>query len=112
MIAALNHDTLPPTLHVDHPSPHIDWSAGTVRLLTEPVPWPATDHPRTAAVSSFGISGTNAHLILQQAPTPGPAPVSSAANRGPPPPPLLRVWPISARSPHALAAQASGCTST
>ncbi|OOK67806.1 beta-ketoacyl synthase, C-terminal domain protein [Mycobacterium kansasii] len=81
MIAALNHDTLPVTRNVDRPSPHIDWSAGTVRLLTEAVPWPLADHPRTAAVSSFGISGTNAHLILRQAPprwpsrrSPGPRP--------------------------------------
>ena len=109
MIAALNHETLPPTLNVDHPSPHIDWSAGTVRLLTEPVPWPDTDHARTAAVSSFGISGTNAHLILQQPPTP---PAASADARrharqarhsdefG------LPIWPVSARTPAALSAQA------
>ena len=109
MIQALNHDLLPPTLHVDRPSPHIDWSAGTVRLLTEPVPWPVTGHPRTAAVSSFGISGTNAHLILQQAP-PHPLPAaptvsgrpSARIRLGSP----LRMWPVSARTPAALAAQA------
>ena len=100
MITALQHDTLPATLHVDAPSPHVDWSAGTVRLLTEPVAWPRTDHPRTAAVSSFGISGTNAHLILQQ------APFAPAASEPTPRPPLLWVWPVSARSPKALAAQA------
>jgi mycoketide-CoA synthase len=106
MIAALNNDTLPPTLHVDHPSPHIDWSAGTVRLLTEPVPWPVNDHPRTAAVSSFGISGTNAHVIVQQAPQQAPAaPAQPAADPTAQPASLL-VWPVSARSTKALAAQA------
>ncbi|WP_414683908.1 type I polyketide synthase, partial [Mycobacterium marinum] len=68
MIQALNHATLPPTLHIDQPSPHIDWSAGVLRLPTKAMPWPGGDHPRTAAVSSFGISGTNAHLIVQQSP--------------------------------------------
>jgi len=101
MVEALNHDSLPPTLNVDRPSPHIDWSAGTVRLLTDPVPWPHTDHPRTAAVSSFGISGTNAHVILQQAPATEPAePTDHGVELG------LRMWPVSARTPAALSAQA------
>ncbi|WP_191499889.1 type I polyketide synthase, partial [Mycobacterium simulans] len=101
MIQAINHDVLPPTLHVDHPSPHVDWSAGTVRLLTEPTNWPVTDHPKTAAVSSFGISGTNAHVIVQQAPA-APA-VREITPMGEP---ALRIWPISARTPTALSAQA------
>jgi acyl transferase domain-containing protein/acyl-CoA synthetase (AMP-forming)/AMP-acid ligase II/acyl carrier protein/NADP-dependent 3-hydroxy acid dehydrogenase YdfG len=109
MIAALNHDSLPPTLNVDHPSPHIDWSAGTVRLLTEAVPWPDTDHLRTAAVSSFGISGTNAHLILQQPPTPpaGPAGARRHARQARHSDEFgLPIWPVSARTPAALRAQA------
>ncbi|MFA7755162.1 SDR family NAD(P)-dependent oxidoreductase [Streptomyces sp. NRRL B-2790] len=71
MVLALQHEQLPQTLYAQQPSPHVDWSAGEVELLSEPVPWPANERVRRAGVSSFGMSGTNAHVILEEAPTTG-----------------------------------------
>nr|ADH04660.1 TugD [Chondromyces crocatus] len=113
MVLAMQHGLLPMTLHAGTPSPHVDWSERTVRLLTEPVPWPAQGRPRRAGVSSFGISGTNAHLLLEEAPALDPltAPVASGdglATSVTSGATELPAWPllISARSEAALRAQA------
>ncbi|MGW1021998.1 beta-ketoacyl synthase N-terminal-like domain-containing protein, partial [Streptomyces niveus] len=104
MIQAMRHGTLPRTLNVDEPSPHIDWDSGNVRLLTEARAWPETGHPRRAAVSSFGISGTNAHLIIEQAPA-TPEPVDGDDEQDAPATAVVP-WVLSAKSAPALRDQA------
>src|SRR5271156_5733554 len=104
MVQAMRHETLPATLHVDAPSPHVDWSAGSVEVLTEPRPWKAESangRGRRAGVSSFGISGTNAHVIIEAPPTVG----EEATERAVVPP--IVPWVVSAKSAAALSAQAS-----
>ncbi|WP_207401119.1 type I polyketide synthase, partial [Actinomadura roseirufa] len=100
MVMAMRHGTLPPSLHIDEPTPHVDWSARTVRPLTEAVEWPRGDRPRRAGVSSFGISGTNAHLIIEEPPA-EPEPAEPVRTDGPVP------WVLSARDGAALRGQAA-----
>ncbi|WP_327139049.1 SDR family NAD(P)-dependent oxidoreductase [Nocardia sp. NBC_01327] len=109
MVQALRHGILPATLHVDQPSSQVDWSSGAVRLLAESQAWPQTGRPRRGAVSAFGVSGTNAHVVLEQAPEPADSPRAPDAHSAPGPvPPGERpvAWVLSARSVRALRAQA------
>ncbi|MGW1794370.1 SDR family NAD(P)-dependent oxidoreductase, partial [Streptomyces tubercidicus] len=117
MVLAMRHAELPATLHADEPSPHVEWSSGAVELLTEARPWTLDeDHPRRAGISSFGISGTNAHVIVEQMDEPERAEsaggaesagegesVSSSSGSGGG---VLVPWVVSGRSADALVAQA------
>ncbi|MGI5472213.1 type I polyketide synthase [Streptomyces sp. CA-132043] len=106
LVKALQQGVMPRTLHIDRPTTHVDWQSGNVRLLTEPRDWPQAEQPRRAAVSAFGVSGTNAHLIVEEAPR------EEDADEAPQAPPALAPatplpWPVSARSAETLPAQAA-----
>ncbi|WP_432252279.1 SDR family NAD(P)-dependent oxidoreductase [Streptomyces sp. HNM1019] len=103
MVQAMRHGVLPKSLHIDEPSPHVDWASGAVSLLSEAREWPETGRPRRAGISSFGMSGTNAHAIIEQVPEPEPreaqVPGTPSAS------PSVLPWVLSAKTPEALRAQ-------
>ncbi|RMI28099.1 SDR family NAD(P)-dependent oxidoreductase, partial [Nocardia stercoris] len=102
MVQAMRHGVMPRTLLVDEPSTHVDWDSGAVELLTEQRTWESPGHPRRAGISAFGISGTNAHVIVEEAPEPAAEPAAGPGDG------IAAVpWVLSARSPEALLAQAS-----
>ena len=99
MLAAMRHGQLPASLHVDAPTPHVDWASGAVQVLAEPQPWAPGDRPRRAAVSAFGISGTNAHVVIEEAPTADATAAGSAD--------AVLPWAVSAGSGAAVSALAT-----
>ncbi|KUI37408.1 polyketide synthase [Mycobacterium sp. IS-1496] len=97
VILSLEHETLPKHLNFTNPSPHIPWERLPVEVVKETTPWERNGAPRIAGVSSFGFAGTNAHVILEEAPEPTVAPAASAQTGE-----RLRLLPLSARTPAAL----------
>ncbi|MGW2227325.1 type I polyketide synthase [Streptomyces formicae] len=114
MVMAMRHGVLPPTLHVDERSRHVDWAAGAVELLDQARPWPETGRPRRTAVSSFGISGTNAHVVLEQAPAEETDADETEVIDGEPVAPVLAdavPWVLSGNDPAALRERAAALLS-
>ncbi|MEV6624693.1 SDR family NAD(P)-dependent oxidoreductase, partial [Amycolatopsis sp. NPDC051114] len=102
MVQALQNGLLPKTLHVTEPTTEVDWTSGNVELLTEERSWPAGEKPRRAGISSFGVSGTNAHVIVEEAP---PVEVEETTPSWPAEVPIP--WPLSGHGAAALKAQAA-----
>ncbi|MDX2938356.1 type I polyketide synthase [Streptomyces ipomoeae] len=112
MVMAMRHGHVPRTLHVEEPTTKVDWSAQTIRLLARPEPWPETGEPRRAAVSSFGVTGTNGHVIVESPPSeatgaaPSPSVPTPASTRAVAPSALPVPWLLSARTAAGLRDQA------
>jgi acyl transferase domain-containing protein/acyl carrier protein len=107
IVQAIRYGVLPKTLHVDEPTPKVDWSAGNIRLLTEAIAWPDNGHPKRAAVSAFGLSGCNAHVIIEEPPAPQeaePEPVTITS--------AVIPIPVSGKTQEALRAQAANLLPT
>jgi acyl transferase domain-containing protein/NADPH:quinone reductase-like Zn-dependent oxidoreductase/acyl carrier protein len=101
-VESIRHGVVPATLHLDSPTPQVDWSCGTIEVVSSARPWPdRADQPRRAGVSAFGISGTNAHLVLEQAPP--EVATATPARKGP----RVMPWVLSAKSESTLAGQAA-----